>query len=426
MVALELKSPLMVELTVTEQCNHQCPHCYNPWRKREKKAECISIETLTEVIRKLEDAEVFHVAISGGEPLLHPDFLTIVDLFSSSKLSFSINSNLTCISEDLAQSLANKRLESILTSLPSSSEEKCDVCTGQKNSLRRIKEGISICRKHGIEVLVNCVITKTNVDTIKETGELAASLGCKYFAASVVAPPNFIKSDVFFLNGDDILQIANDLLYIKENYGLTVDTVTPLPLCVLGDIKKYLSILSRSCTAGITHMTIGANGEVHACSSESAVYGNMLLEDVCSIWKRMSIWREKESLHPMCRTCKYLDLCGGECRIISKTFPNHLVSLKKQPITNATAIQPSLSNYGDDEEFVLIPKMRFREERFGGVLNVRRTRNIIMSKTGVRIYNEIVKNQKNTISLLSQSFSKYQVLQFLAHLNANGAINRVE
>ena len=64
MLALNLKSPLVTEITLTEECNHKCVHCYNHWRNENGKAEILSKEYIDKITAILKKNEVFNVTIS--------------------------------------------------------------------------------------------------------------------------------------------------------------------------------------------------------------------------------------------------------------------------------------------------------------------------------------------------------------------------
>ena len=67
-------SPINVQLELTDVCNHACVHCYNNWRsyypELMKKPNSEDIKILFKIGQRVIDADVFHIVLSGGEPLI--------------------------------------------------------------------------------------------------------------------------------------------------------------------------------------------------------------------------------------------------------------------------------------------------------------------------------------------------------------------
>ena len=72
-----LSAPLIVWFEITRACNLPCKHCYVA-AGRLRTSELSTAETLA-VLDQLRDAGVFALVLVGGEPMLRPDFLTILN-----------------------------------------------------------------------------------------------------------------------------------------------------------------------------------------------------------------------------------------------------------------------------------------------------------------------------------------------------------
>lgn len=68
-------SPELVDIKITDFCAEGCKFCYMGSTESGKHAETRDIE---DIFRKLGDAGVFEVALGGGEPTTHPDFIDIL------------------------------------------------------------------------------------------------------------------------------------------------------------------------------------------------------------------------------------------------------------------------------------------------------------------------------------------------------------
>lgn len=72
------KRPLLADVKITDYCPFACSFCYQGSTESGKPA---ILDDIRRVARALRKAEVFEVALGGGEPTLHPDFEEVVDIF---------------------------------------------------------------------------------------------------------------------------------------------------------------------------------------------------------------------------------------------------------------------------------------------------------------------------------------------------------
>lgn len=101
-----MKAPYYVAgvyVEITSICNLRCIHCYNDSGKEKNE---ISVEAFQNILEAYNNTE-FSLAISGGEPLLHPKFWELVKLAKEKGISdILIITNGTQITEDIAKKLA--------------------------------------------------------------------------------------------------------------------------------------------------------------------------------------------------------------------------------------------------------------------------------------------------------------------------------
>lgn len=71
-------APELIDIKITDYCPFECAYCYQGSTKEGKHADD---GWLTSLAYKLKDMQVFEVAIGGGEPTLHPNFVEILRHF---------------------------------------------------------------------------------------------------------------------------------------------------------------------------------------------------------------------------------------------------------------------------------------------------------------------------------------------------------
>jgi hypothetical protein len=76
--------PELVDLKITDYCTFDCSFCYQGSTKEGKHAKLERLDVLAEALKRMK---IFEVAIGGGEPTLHPDFINILKAFKDRGIS---------------------------------------------------------------------------------------------------------------------------------------------------------------------------------------------------------------------------------------------------------------------------------------------------------------------------------------------------
>lgn len=69
-------APELVDVKITNKCNSNCKFCY---MNSHKEGNHASFENIKSVIDSLHEIGTFEIALGGGEPTQHPDFIKIVE-----------------------------------------------------------------------------------------------------------------------------------------------------------------------------------------------------------------------------------------------------------------------------------------------------------------------------------------------------------
>ena len=90
--------------SVTGRCNYRCKHCY--MSAPDAKFGELSHEQIMKMVQELSDCGVMNVSLTGGEPLVRPDFLEIVEALVARGIRITqIYSNGALVKKDLLTAL---------------------------------------------------------------------------------------------------------------------------------------------------------------------------------------------------------------------------------------------------------------------------------------------------------------------------------
>ncbi|MGA2781894.1 MAG: radical SAM protein [Smithella sp.] len=167
--------PLEGYIDLTDRCNNNCLHCWLslPANAPDKKNEL----TFDEIRRIVDDARAMGCRswiISGGEPLLRPDFPEIFDYLTRKAVSYSINTNGTLITPEIARWLTCKGTKMI--SLYGATAEVYDNVTRNPGGFEKVMRGFEYLKEAGASFIVQLVPMRSNYHQWKDMIALAQSL----------------------------------------------------------------------------------------------------------------------------------------------------------------------------------------------------------------------------------------------------------
>jgi len=249
-----LSAPVTVQWEVTPWCNEKCLHCYNYWRSDKidmSPYDSIFEGKLSEVAREIIQDKVFQVTITGGEPLaVYSQVLPFIETLTSEGVLLSLNSNLTMLTREKAKDLKRVGIRSILTSLMSHDPELNDELANRPNTHKDVSRGIRLALDEGHWVGVNMVVTKKNLDHIYDTAVYVKSLGVTSFSATKASiPAREIDFSEYLLSPDDFNVMLNELIKVRDELGLSVDSLEFYPICSFSSQEQIDTFGGRICNA---------------------------------------------------------------------------------------------------------------------------------------------------------------------------------
>ena len=160
-------TPFLLVFHITGRCNLQCVYCYASSYDRAD----LKIEEVQDVLSQAARLGTRHVILSGGEPLLHPDFYEIAEYAKELRLKVHITSNGTMIDEIAAEKLRSLDVN-VTISLDGSCAEVNDPLRGEgtfRLAINSIDNLINSC----VYTSMRMTLVKQNVNDVRNYIELA-------------------------------------------------------------------------------------------------------------------------------------------------------------------------------------------------------------------------------------------------------------
>lgn len=307
--------PLVISWNVTLKCNLKCAHCYinaketNSVKELSTDAAKMLIHQITEVSKPL-------LILSGGEPLLRKDIYEIIKYGADRGLKMGMGSNGMLINEEIAKKLKESGMGTVAISLDSSYPERHDQFRGVKGCWDKALNAIKVLKKEGIEVQVNCTVTRQNYDEIDKIMDLAESLGVDNFHLFFLVPTGR-GTDIEDITPEMYEEMIINTLSKTKKHNLNVKpSCAPQFMRVAKENGVDMSRWVRGCMAGLYYCRIYPSGEVTPCPYMPVSLGNIRKKSFNDIWFKSEIFealRDFSQLKGKCGLCEHNEICGG-CR----------------------------------------------------------------------------------------------------------------
>lgn len=165
-----------LELQITARCNLKCRHCY----LGEAKPVELPTARVIKVLEEFERMQGLRLLLSGGEPLLHPDFWSINRAISRFGFRSVLLTNGTLIDRQTAERLQVHEVQVSLDGIG----ESHDILRG-RGSFDKALSAIKELRRLGKDVSVATMIHAGNLQDFPRLEELVKELGVKEWNVDV-------------------------------------------------------------------------------------------------------------------------------------------------------------------------------------------------------------------------------------------------
>lgn len=289
----------MMELL--DYCNYNCRHCYvhNTYKKQ------MSLTLYKRHIDELAECGCVWLLLTGGEPLLHPNFCEMY-LYAKKKMHVTVFTNGYLLNNKILKTFESEKPDMIEISLYGANAETYDHYVGVEGAFDKVDTVIDSLNNLKIELKLKTLLASPFIDEFEVIRKYVQNKGNKF------------KYDGFILskiNGDSST---------CEKYSLTPNKVIELECHkegfletvsdkVKNGVYKYSNKL-YTCDAGKNSIFIDANSIMSICSFARHISVDLKADNISIISGRERLLKEISSrldLRPgdKCYNCENKDLC---------------------------------------------------------------------------------------------------------------------
>jgi radical SAM protein with 4Fe4S-binding SPASM domain len=310
--------PIKVSIILTDKCNLNCIYCYGDYSI--KKNKFFPYEKIEPIFQDLKKNGAKAIELTGGEPLLHPDFLKICNLGIKYFNEITILSNGVLFSDEIIDFInMNLNIVSIQISIDGCTEETNNLIRKKANSWAKTLKSIERLSKIGAKLKVVYMLTYENKNEYLDACELMVNIGVHDFSISMPesigrgadlkfpdqTPISNRETD--YSRGFTDLALEADMKYGKILHN-NVKTVNK---------KRHFFEEVTNCGTGWQTCAIDVDGDVIACQTIGKVskLGNIFQNDIADVFHDNPIVKylcnfKKSNIREECNVCSYKEYCG--------------------------------------------------------------------------------------------------------------------
>lgn len=337
-----MKPYFAIQWHITDDCDQRCKHCYifSEGHPHIQTTCFMDMQiTLNEIINLCEKLNrTPYIYLTGGDPILHPDFWKLLELFHQNQIRFCIMGNPFHLNEEVCKRM--HFLGCVKYQLSLDGLEKTHDSFRKPGSFRTTLSKISVIQQSGMWCAIMSTVSKTNIEEIPQLIDLVDKLGVDVFAVGRYCPTSVEKAydtDIHITP----LEYRDFLEKCWKKYEEHKDSKTTFQLKDhlwtlllyekgLYNLPNKCGGITDGCNCGRNHITILPNGDVFACRRMQSKVGNLHEESLYSLFtgKEMDKYRDYDKF-VKCSKCELMAVCRG-CPSVTYGYTHNMYEADPQ------------------------------------------------------------------------------------------------
>ncbi|MBQ7395899.1 MAG: radical SAM protein [Lentisphaeria bacterium] len=266
------ESIAIIQFQYDYTCNLRCQHCSVKRFQGKKEGRTFTLDDVRDFCRQADELGLANFVITGGEPLVFPDFDKLVEAIDPSRFYIVSDSNGWLLDDEKARHLKRIGVDKIQLSLDSLDAQEHDEFRRRAGSHERAMRAIDACQKAGLNIILSTVVTHQRIHSEEfiEYLEFAKSKGVGTFVT-------YAKPVGSWEGKFDMLVTKEDMAYMRDVLEKKYDVFTHLT-------PSYG--LDLGCIAMKRMISVTKYGDVMPCPYIHVSIGNVFEEPLKDIIER--------------------------------------------------------------------------------------------------------------------------------------------
>jgi MoaA/NifB/PqqE/SkfB family radical SAM enzyme len=335
-------------LELSPICNFKCPFCYvrkTPEEMQREGAEIIRFQDWKRLLDQLSQLGVINVGFTGGECMLHPDFVDIYNYAISKGFLVSMITNLSALTEEKLKAFVAHKPKIINVTLYGGSEDTYQRICGKKAYFKRVLENLDLLSAEKIPFSLQMTISKDNYQDLAAVYAISKKHNVPFHYNVSFFRIRQCTKEIQEENLVDDKIITNAIKQLDEYYETKqIRNIDMIP-------KPVKNTIGVNCAAGRSNAFISHRGFMQPCVSFDAISISTFDHSIDQCWKYIVSECDKIPMISECNGCIHWGRCQ-HCFAMhyadTETFdkPSPLLCFKRLHPEEAKRIEMYFAEHG--------------------------------------------------------------------------------
>ena len=313
--------PHTVVWEITFACNMRCLHCGTSAGKL--RPEELSTEEALALIDELAELGCKRITLSGGEPLLRPDWAQLARHINSRDMETYLISNGFAVTPEIVDEFQDIGFRNIGISFDGT-EKTHNHIRQSKHSFERALNTMRMMKERGMQFCAVTQVSNMNFGELDEIRQILIDAGCPDWRVQMTTCTGRMARELV-MDLDKYPALIDKLIEFKKNNDeIKVDVGENIGYYGCKGAEMWGDSPYLGCYAGTRILGIESDGKIKGCLSmpEDFVEGNIRDSSLTEIWNNPEGFKynrdfTRDTATGTCHDCKYLPLCRGGCTTTS-------------------------------------------------------------------------------------------------------------
>ena len=317
--AIIKKIPLNGTFELLPLCNMDCKMCYIRITKeeQEKQGKIMPASEWLRVALEASKKGTLFILITGGEPLLHPEFKEIYTGIAKMGIYITINTNGTLINEEIADLFKQYPPRRVNITLYGTSDETYKNLCNNPKGFTQVMNGIKLLKERNIQIKLNATIGKVNHHDFDSITKLADSLRLPIEIPFYLFPKNrktCKQNDENRLSPKEAAKLRFNIVrhsFSNNDERLKQDALNTLEKIEMMTREGMTVPKGFWCASGVKSFWVNWKGNVTSCGMLENPCFNIKTMSFEELWDNLLESTNHFQLAEKCFYCKYQLVCGA-------------------------------------------------------------------------------------------------------------------
>ena len=305
--------PITGTLELLPICNMNCDMCYIRLSRTEmeKKGRMRTADEWISMGEEMERAGVLFLLLTGGEPLLFPDFRRLYLSLRERGIILAVNTNGTLIDADWAAFFGENKPRRINITLYGADDRAYETLCHYPGGFEKTVQGIRLLKERGVDVKINGSVTKSNRNDMEKIYAIGRELGAPVHMDTYMLPGIHERKLPFEaqsrLEPEEAAAAEMEMLRNEMN----PEDLRMYVQQMLLQIKKEGNVYSEgiTCMAGNCSFAVNWQGEMRPCVTLEEPSVPVFETGFESAWQQISEKVKAYRVNEKCRQCRLRPVC---------------------------------------------------------------------------------------------------------------------